>query len=223
MNKQGEGKIEWCDYTWSPVTGCRNSCRYCYARRIATRFAGSAAFPDGFEPTLHVSRMMEPARLRAPRRIFACAMADLFGPWVPDDWIAQVLTTVVAAGRHTFYFLTKYPERYADWAWPRNAWMGVSVTDNAYAAMAKLEMQRYVERTFVSVEPLLGEITPALLAWAGWVIIGSQTGPGAQQQQPKREWVTDIIQECDRRGIPVFVKSSLAHVSTRQEWPQGVD
>lgn len=33
-------KIEWCDSTWNPVTGCRHECPYCYARRIAERFSG---------------------------------------------------------------------------------------------------------------------------------------------------------------------------------------
>lgn len=33
-------KIEWCDSTWNPVTGCRHECPYCYARRMAGRFAG---------------------------------------------------------------------------------------------------------------------------------------------------------------------------------------
>ena len=31
-------KIEWCDSTWNPVTGCLHDCKYCYARRIAKRF-----------------------------------------------------------------------------------------------------------------------------------------------------------------------------------------
>lgn len=35
MNKS---KIEWCDMTWNPVTGCLHNCPYCYARRIAERF-----------------------------------------------------------------------------------------------------------------------------------------------------------------------------------------
>ncbi len=35
MNKT---KIEWCDSTWNPVTGCLHGCEYCYARRIAERF-----------------------------------------------------------------------------------------------------------------------------------------------------------------------------------------
>ena len=33
-------KIDWCDSTWNPVTGCLHGCDYCYARRIAERFGG---------------------------------------------------------------------------------------------------------------------------------------------------------------------------------------
>ena len=33
-------KIDWCDSTWNPVTGCRHGCGYCYARRITERFGG---------------------------------------------------------------------------------------------------------------------------------------------------------------------------------------
>ncbi len=33
-------KIEWCDSTWNPVTGCLHGCEYCYARVIAKRFGG---------------------------------------------------------------------------------------------------------------------------------------------------------------------------------------
>lgn len=33
-------KIEWCDHTWNPITGCRNNCCYCYARTMTARFSG---------------------------------------------------------------------------------------------------------------------------------------------------------------------------------------
>ena len=33
-------KIDWCDATWNPVTGCLHGCEYCYARKIAERFGG---------------------------------------------------------------------------------------------------------------------------------------------------------------------------------------
>lgn len=33
-------KIEWCDHTWNPITGCRHGCSYCYARTHTVRFSG---------------------------------------------------------------------------------------------------------------------------------------------------------------------------------------
>ncbi|TGY90878.1 DUF5131 family protein [Petralouisia muris] len=33
-------KIEWCDHTWNPVTGCWHGCPYCYAQKMAVRFSG---------------------------------------------------------------------------------------------------------------------------------------------------------------------------------------
>lgn len=40
-------KIEWCDSTWNPVTGCLHGCEYCYARQIAERFRGEGRFKRG--------------------------------------------------------------------------------------------------------------------------------------------------------------------------------
>ena len=110
MNKTG---IEWCDMTWNPVTGCRHECEYCYARRVAARFG--TQLPDGsgypeahdgthrleqkvkgnpypylFEPTFLPFRLKEPERKTKPQTIFVCSMADLFGAWVPDEWIEEV-------------------------------------------------------------------------------------------------------------------------------------
>lgn len=33
-------KIDWCNSSWNPVTGCLHECAYCYARKIAERFRG---------------------------------------------------------------------------------------------------------------------------------------------------------------------------------------
>ena len=48
-----------------------------------------AAFPLGFTPTLHRYRLDDPQQWKQPRNIFVCSMADLFGDWVPDEWIVQ--------------------------------------------------------------------------------------------------------------------------------------
>ena len=41
-------KIEWCDATWNPVTGCKHGCEYCYARKMAHRFGGAFGQDDNF-------------------------------------------------------------------------------------------------------------------------------------------------------------------------------
>lgn len=126
-------KIDWCDATWNPVTGCLHGCEYCYARRIAERFGWETdghihvidqpvrnvldnicPYPFGFAPTFHRYKLNEPKKWKKPRTIFVCSMADLFGEWVPDEWIKAVFDACAAAPQHRYLFLTKDPGRYCD-------------------------------------------------------------------------------------------------------------
>lgn len=56
MNKT---KIEWCDSTWNPITGCLNGCEYCYARKQARRFSGDIRLnkrSDQIKATMHFDK-----------------------------------------------------------------------------------------------------------------------------------------------------------------------
>ena len=46
-------KIDWCESTWNPVTGCLHGCEYCYARRIAERFGANQMPIFADYPVLH--------------------------------------------------------------------------------------------------------------------------------------------------------------------------
>ena len=59
MNKT---KIEWCDSTWNPVTGCKHDCPYCYARRISARYGGWTT--GGKKVTANFGKV--PAELKDP-------------------------------------------------------------------------------------------------------------------------------------------------------------
>lgn len=131
-------KIDWCDSTWNPVTGCKHDCPYCYARGIANRFSAhgerwderethvldekfyvpeaekSEPYPYGFVPTFHKYRLNE-YQDKKGRNIFVCSMADLFGKWVPDDWKIEVLEACRKAPQHKYLFLTKDPIGYSIW------------------------------------------------------------------------------------------------------------
>lgn len=83
------------------------------------RMAGISAgkidpYPFGFNPTFHRYRLGEPAAWTKPRTIFVCSMADLFGAWVPDEWIAEVFKACKDAPQHRYLFLSKNPGRYCD-------------------------------------------------------------------------------------------------------------
>lgn len=136
-------KIDWCDSTWNPVTGCLHGCEYCYARGIANRFGFHASEPDinervlleipvsgekkipypfDFQPTFHKYRLNEYMGKKG-RNIFVCSMADLFGKWVPDDWKIEVLEACRKAPQHNYLFLTKDPIGCS--IWPTNKYPSI--------------------------------------------------------------------------------------------------
>ncbi len=163
--------IEWTDATWNPVTGCDKvspGCDRCYAETIAHRFAGTKAYPNGFQVTLRPDRLGQPLRWRRPRRIFTNSMSDLFHDAIPDEYIAQVWDVMAQARQHTFQILTKRPGRMRSLMtrWQENmpgplpnVWLGVSAEDQKWADVRiPILLDTPAAIRFVSAEPLLGPI-----------------------------------------------------------------
>lgn len=106
--------IEWTDATWNPITGCSKvsaGCDHCYAEGIAHRFAGTSAYPRGFDVTLRPERLEQPLRWTRPRRVFVNSMSDLFHKDVPSEYIARVFAVMALTPQHTYQVLTKRPGR----------------------------------------------------------------------------------------------------------------
>lgn len=76
-------QIAWTDYTWNLFSGCKKiseECKYCYADTLAERHRGNAAFPHGFDLTVRMHKLAEPARLMnssGPSLIFCESMSDI--------------------------------------------------------------------------------------------------------------------------------------------------
>lgn len=208
-------KIEWTDFTWNPVTGCKHGCPYCYGREIAKRFKNH--FPNGYKPTFHPDRLDEPSRIKKPSKIFTVSMGDLFGDWVPNEWIEAVIDVARKNPKHVFQFLTKNPRRYADFEFPPNCWIGTTV--ESQNNLDRLEILRRSDNEnikFVSFEPLLGPVDSDLDG-IDWIIIGAQTG--RKHIIPDHEWVESLISEARRSRCAIFLKDNLGWNEKVQEFP----
>lgn len=261
MNKS---KIEWCDHTWNPITGCAHGCTYCYARTMTARFAGDIrlnkmckadyiaeeapdgtklyildkpmlnetghrlVYPFGFEPTYHRYRMDYPQKLKMGNNIFVGAMADIFGDWVPDEWIEEIMNVCEENPIHNYLFLTKNPKRYTEIGVPaglENMWYGTTITCDTDA-----DRFNYLPagcNTFVSIEPLMGDIVSkhnVMFRQVRWVIIGAETGRNKNKVVPESQWIKDIVEKADYYSVPVFMKDSLIPIvgeeNMRRDFPR---
>ncbi len=257
-------RIEWCDHTWNPITGCLHECPYCYARKMSVRFSGDVkrnkaaikdyrihrtqdgkelyildqamlsetgntlVYPFGFEPTLHRYRFNTLEKLKMGNNIFVGAMADIFGEWVPDEWIAEIFGICQKYPIHNYLFLTKNPKRYMQYGVPigqDNLWYGTTITGgDDIDRISSLVMDA---KKFVSIEPLQNSIAKedikAICEITDWIIIGAETGRHNGRIEPVPNWIKGIVSIAETENVPVFMKDSLVEVvgekQMRREFP----
>ena len=223
FNKTNES-IQWAQWTWNPVTGCLHGCKYCYAREIAENSQFKGVFPAGFTPLFRHDRLDAPKNTKInidpnqpeSKRVFVCSMADLFGKWVPKEWINEVIRATKHAPELEFLFLTKNPASYLKIDMPDNFWLGATV-DNQVKVEKTIEIMRSVKSggiKWISFEPLLGPIT-ADFTGINWIVIGAQSGtrqPDGTKIDgfaPKLEWVMDLVIQARKAGCSVYMKQNL--------------
>lgn len=218
-------KIEYCDSTWNPVSGCLKGCSYCYARATANRFKGNdegicpasqiveleeplhitgsdcvqrrAPYPFGFVPTFHRYRTNYSDMRYLGKTVFVCSMSDLFGEWVPDEWISQIFNACSAFPNRRFLFLTKNPKRYQELSeqgcLPNsdNFWYGATYSGGTECTYKLPDLKR---NTFLSIEPLLAPVDLEKLDMnPKWVIIGAETGTRKGKVIPEKEWIDNNV------------------------------
>lgn len=184
-----------------------------------------APYPFNFDPTLHRYRL-DDYKNKKGRTIFVCSMADLFGEWVPDEWIQEIFKACEEAPQHRYLFLTKNPKRYLELCHKKilpnkeNYWIGTTITKPTDEFMYCNDTSY---KTFVSIEPILEPFGGLETGqFPDWIIIGAETGMRKDKVIPEKWWIDEIVEQCKAANVPVFMKESLKNIMGNdfiQEFP----
>ncbi len=215
MNKQGPDKIDWCDWSVNPISGCLHPCSYCYLKAMDKRLGSNL-----IKPNLRGDRLYEIAKLKKPSKIFIGSSGDMWGKWVDKSDIDIVLSYCAPLSRHIFQFLSKNPTRYSDFKCIPNGWYGTTIdglpfTHNNLEKLVYSTMGAKVR--FISFEPLLAEVHPNLYD-IDWIIIGSDSSRGAKK--PPKKWADILIDYARGTNTAVWVKDNYGYGKVIKEWPK---
>lgn len=171
INKKSKGRMfNIVTATWNPISGCFYDCTYCWARELAiTKLKNSQRYSKGFKPSLNEAEFK--TRFSKGDLIFVSDMGDLFGSFVPNEWIRKVLEHISSFSEANFLFMTKNPRRYVEFLpyMPPNAILGATIETNVdeivqtdRVSKAPLQSERYEamrtldwEKKIISIEPIL--------------------------------------------------------------------
>jgi protein gp37 len=130
-------------------------------------------YKDGFKPNIAEYELNKKFR---KQYVFACDMGDLFGDWVPREWILKVLDAIKNSPSSYFLFLTKNPKRYFEFlqALPKNILLGTTIETNReykvsnapsvtqrYKSMARIPYRNKM----ISIEPIMDFDAEIFVSW----------------------------------------------------------
>lgn len=199
-------RIEWADYVCNPIKGiCKMGCPYCYAIRMYKRFKWNP------EVRFDYTAFEGLDKLKAGSKVFVGSTHDIFGDWIPWDWIRAIILKAVQNPQLTFIFLTKNPELYTQFAFPENAWLGYSTTGNLFH---KWDERHKDNIKFVSLEPMQEAMNASLEGFAqridfDWLIIGQETGNRKGKHIVNSEELHSTLEFARKASMKVFVKDNL--------------
>ena len=171
-------------YTCNPIVGCYHGCVYCWARKLAKRLRKVCEDCYNFIPHTHIERLYKDFKKGVFKRtpsdaiIFLCDMSDLFGSWVSDDIIMEVLSFIKYNPQTTFFLETKNPARMLDFIdeIPKNTIVSTTIETNQYPIEGISNAPSPIERAIafilmdhphkhVSIEPIIDFDMDTLIKW----------------------------------------------------------
>ena len=235
MNKT---KIEWCDSTWNPVTGCLHGCEYCYARKMACRFSGCIFDRDKFTQNFGSYEVVTEMHKKSKKgNIVAAPYPFGFEPTLhkyrldePQKW-SEPRTIFVCSMADLFGEWV--PDKWIETVFsacekaPQHRYLFLTKNPFRYEQLHQKGILRKADNMWYGYSAtkkgydywcdsqynVFASIEPILekvyLPAAEWIIIGAETGNRKDKVVPQKEWIDNICESADVAQIPIFMKDSL--------------
>jgi hypothetical protein len=227
LNYADKEKIGFSGRTVNPIVdeatvkynrGCLHRCPYCHFQKFAKSYLERNAV--GFYPEkLDVSVKNA--------SIFVETIGDIFGSWIPSEWISEILKKCRALDKsNTFVFITKHPFRYKDFLkeFPKKTILGTTIetddypigfNDNVSSTSKRLDcvIELNYPYKMIIIEPIM-RFKPIfkkrlIKAKPKWVIIGSNSIGNIHLPEPSREQIVALIDTLKGADIEVLLKHNL--------------
>jgi DNA repair photolyase len=173
----------------------------------------------GFKPTFVEQRL----RHKFPKGgfTFVSDMGDMWGDWVPKEWILKVLNALTANPKARFLFLTKNPKRYSEFldVFTDNMLLGATIETNRTNKLSKAPSQdeRFEamknldwKHKAVVVEPIL-DFDPEFVDWIKEIkpemVYVGYDNYNNRLPEPKLSKTQELIDELQRTGIQVEARN----------------
>ena len=235
-----DSKIGWTTHTFNPWWGCYKvgpGCANCYAQTMAHRWRFNIWGQYTDRRLMSDSTWAKPFKWHEQANgaedkitVFCGSMCDVFEQHANPEWAATLDTQrkrlwdmISATTDLTWLILTKrtsaiaglMPTTLGEHIMADNVWLGGSVSNQAEMRdicepLDKLRETRGIPY-FLSVEPMLSKVRLGPFN-PNWVIIGGESGHNARPFNANH--ALDLMyQDCEPRGIPVFMKQLGSHVA----------
>lgn len=210
--------------TWNPIKGeCLHGCVYCYMKKW------------GKQKPVYLDKKYFNKPIKSDKTIFVCSGTDMFGDWIPAEWIIKVLDYCKQFD-NTYLFQSKNPGRFLNFKdlFPEKTILCTTIESDKYykhiyqndnISFPQKRMQDliymkicYDFKIMITIEPILDFY---LSFFPYWIIENNNEFGGFEQinigadskghnlPEPSKEKLKRFIAALDKAGCNLYLKSNL--------------
>ena len=234
-----ETKIEWCDYSWNPVTGCKHHCKnvYCYntMKRTSPLNRFGATYKKNSVPIREANW-----KSRESGKTHVAEKGEIYPYGFDPTLYPHRLREPFKVKKPAKIFVVDAGDLFGDWVprvWIENVLVVVSQNPQHTFQFLTKNPKRMLEFEFpenawvgtsvnTSRDRNIAETVKKVTAPINWLSIEPLMGridfnfddiqwivigaqTGNDPVMPKKVWIEEITDRAENLGIPVFIKNNL--------------